>query len=114
MLARTAIDIHPPLYYALLQIWVALVGKSDVAIRLLSALIGTATIPVLYALARRLFDETRVAIFAAGVIALAPFHIYYSQEARMYGLVTLLGLASVYFFVELLHLPVGKPKPRLS
>jgi uncharacterized membrane protein len=113
LLARTAIDIHPPLYYALLQIWIALAGKSDVAIRLLSALIGTATIPVLYALARRLFDETRVAIFAAGVIALAPFHIYYSQEARMYGLVTLLGLASVYFFVELLHLPVGKPKTAL-
>ncbi|MBI5651606.1 MAG: glycosyltransferase family 39 protein [Chloroflexi bacterium] len=87
--------------------------KSDVAIRLLSALIGTATIPLMFVLARRLFDETRVALFAACVIALSPLHIYYSQEARMYGLVTLLGLASVYLFVELFHLPVGKPKTAL-
>lgn len=113
MLARTAIDIHPPLYYALLQLWIAFAGKSDVAARLLSVAIGIAAIPLVYALARKLFDDARVALIAACVLAVSPFHVYYSQEVRMYGLVTLLGLASVYFFVYLLDMPFGKPKTAL-
>ena len=46
MLARTAVDIHPPLYYAVLQIWILFAGKSDIALRLLSVGIGVAIIPV--------------------------------------------------------------------
>ncbi len=98
MLERTSLDIHPPLYYALLQVWMVFAGKSEIAVRLLSVAIGTATIPLLYAMARRIFG-TRAALLAACALALAPFHIYYSQEVRMYGLVTLLCLASVYLFV---------------
>jgi predicted membrane-bound mannosyltransferase len=51
MLEHTAVDIHPPFYYALLQLWMAFAGKSDVAARWLSVIIGVATIPLLYALA---------------------------------------------------------------
>ena len=102
MLARTAIDIHPPLYYALLRIWMSFFGQSDIAARLLSVFIGVATVPLIYALARKLFPNTRLPLIAALLLALSPLHIYYSQEVRMYGLVTLLGLASVYLFVELL------------
>ncbi len=110
MLERTAVDIHPPLYYALLQFWMAFTGKSDVAVRLLSVVIGIATIPLIYALARQLFHDVRVALIAALLLALSPFHVYYSQEVRMYGLVTLLGLASVYLFVQLLAMKPGQPK----
>ncbi len=118
MLERTAVDIHPPLYYALLQLWMIVAGKSDIAARLLSAVIAVATIPLLYALARELrppLSKTgegwggghRVAFLAALLLALSPFHIYYSQEVRMYGLVTLLGLASVYLFARVLQMPAG-------
>src|SRR5512135_1073748 len=54
MLERTAVDIHPPLYYALLQGWIVLSGKSYVAARLLSVGIGVAAIPMVYVLARTL------------------------------------------------------------
>ena len=113
MLARTAVDIHPPLYYALLQIWIALAGTGEDAVRLLSVVIGVATIPLIYALAHKLFGNRRVALIAALLLALSPFHIYYSQEVRMYGLVTLLCLASVYLFVQLLSMPPGKPNTML-
>src|SRR5574341_495332 len=103
LLERTAVDIHPPLYYVLLQLWIALAGKSDVAVRLLSIIIGVATVPAIYALARKLFHSAHIALITAFLLAIAPLHIYYSQEVRMYGLVTLLGLGSVYFFVELEH-----------
>jgi mannosyltransferase len=107
MIERTAIDIHPPLYYAILQLWLNLFGTSDVALRLLSVVIGTATIPLLYILARKLFTDHRIALVAAFLLAISPFHIYYSQEVRMYGLVTLLGLASIHLCVQLLAMTPG-------
>ncbi len=102
---RTALDIHPPLYYVLLQFWLNLSGSSAIAARLWSVCIGVAAIPVLYALARRLWRDSRVATISALLLALSPLHIYYSQEVRMYGLLLLMGLASTYFFARLLEQP---------
>ncbi len=50
MLGLTALDIHPPLYYALLHGWFALVGVGAESARLLSAAIGTLMVPAMYAL----------------------------------------------------------------
>lgn len=102
MLARTAIDIHPPLYYALLQLWLGLVGKDATALRLLSVVIGSAAIPLVYLTAKRLFDSG-VGLVAAFLMAIAPLSIYYSQELRMYGLVLFLGLASVALQLQILR-----------
>jgi hypothetical protein len=96
LMELTAVDIHPPLYYLLLHLWIGLVGAGPLAVRLLSALVGTATIPLLYLVGKRLFG-TRAGVLAALLLAISPFHIYYSQEVRMYGLVTLLGLAAFGF-----------------
>jgi hypothetical protein len=103
MAAGTASDIHPPFYYALLHFWIALPGSGAVAVRLLSVFAGTLTVPLLYQVGRHLADD-RVGMLASLVMAIAPFHIYYSQEVRMYGLVTLLGLLSVYFALLLLEI----------
>ena len=54
MLELTAVDIHPPLYYLLLHFWIRLFGPGLISVRFLSVLIGTATIPLLYAAGRRL------------------------------------------------------------
>jgi len=102
MVAGTASDIHPPFYYALLHVWIALLGSGAVAVRLLSVFVGTLTLPLLYRAGRRLIDG-KVGMLASLVVAIAPFHVYYSQEVRMYGLVTLLGLLSVYFALLLLE-----------
>ena len=99
MLRLTAEDIHPPLYYALLGPWLRLLGSTPAIARLLSVFFGVLLVPLAYRVGRRLFDPA-AGLAAAAVIALSPFAIYYSQEVRMYGLVTLLGLASVYFFIQ--------------
>jgi hypothetical protein len=93
MIEATSLDIHPPLYYALLRGWIALAGPSPLPLRLFSVLIGTLTIPLFYFFARMLLGET-IAQVAVLLLACSPFHVYYSQEIRMYGLVTLLGLGS--------------------
>lgn len=96
MVARTAIDIHPPFYYLLLHLWVLLLGPTPFAIRFFSLLASVLSVPLLFLLARRLFN-LQVGLLAALVWAVASFPIYYSQEARMYALVTFLGLLSTLF-----------------
>jgi uncharacterized membrane protein len=93
--ARTAADIQPPLYYALLHFWIALAGDSEFALRFLSLVFGVLTVPLAYATARRLFDVT-TARLAALFVALAPLYVWYAQEARMYTLITFLLLLSSY------------------
>lgn len=100
ILADRAADVHPPLYFLLLRAWIALTGPSDVASRLLSVAFGVLSVPVLYILGRRLAD-VRVGRIAALLLALAPFHIAHSQEARMYTLVPLAALFSTYVLARL-------------
>ncbi len=99
LLALTAIDIHPPLYYILLKGWLFLVGSGPEQARFLSVLFGTMLIPAVGILGWRLF-EARVGAAAAAVVSMMPLAIYYSQEVRMYGLVTLLGTMSIYLFLR--------------
>ncbi len=100
MVARTAIDIHPPLYYLLLHLWILLLGSSPFAIRLSSLVVGVLSAPLIFLVARRLFTPS-VGLLTTLVWAVAPFPIYYSQEARMYALVTFLGLLSTLFALQI-------------
>jgi len=100
MVARTAIDIHPPFYYLLLHLWILFLGSSPFAIRFFSLLVGVISLPLIFLVARRLFNPS-VGLFATLVWAVAPFPIYYSQEARMYALVTFLGLLSTCFALQI-------------
>lgn len=93
-------DNHPPLYYLLLHSWRGVFGSSDFTLRLLSALLGTAAIPVLFLAARVLFDDA-AGLVAASLLALSPIAVYYSQEARMYALLMLLCAALLAFAVRL-------------
>src|SRR4051794_9868469 len=70
------------------------VGTGELVMRLPSILAGAALVPVLYALGRELYDE-RAGLVAAGMGAFAPFLVWYSQEARMYGLFMLFGALAV-------------------
>lgn len=97
MVQWTAVDIHPPFYYALLHFWLVL-GDGEAEVRLLSALSGVASVAVLYALARRLFNPV-VGLVAAALLAVSPLHVWYSQETRMYALLALLGLLTAYLMV---------------
>lgn len=106
LLVVTAADIHPPLYYLLLKAWLFIVGTGPEEARLFSVLAGTLLIPGVGLLGWRLFDRT-AGIFAAAITAIMPLAVYYSQEVRMYGLVTLLGVLAAYFFIR----QASRPQP---
>ncbi len=89
----TAHDIQPPLYYVLLHAWMRGVGTSEWALRFFSAWWGVLVVALGAALARRLTRSRVAATLAAVLFTLAPWNVYYSQEARMYTVFVALALA---------------------
>lgn len=88
-------DTHPPLYYVFLHVWMALLGKSEVALRVPSVVAGVGVVVLTFLLARRLAGD-RVGLLAAALIAFSPFQITAAQDARMYSLLTSFGLGASY------------------
>lgn len=99
----------PPLYYTVAWWWSKLFGTSEVGLRSLSALVGTAAIPVAYGAAKQLIS-TRAGILAAGFTAASPLLIWYSQEARSYSLLVFFSALSLLFFARTL----GDPNKRTT
>jgi len=77
-------DVHPPLHHAILWVTVRLLGTSEVAVRMPSLLAGVALVPVMCWVGRTLYDR-RTGWIAAALATIAPFCVWYSQEARMYS-----------------------------
>ena len=96
ILANAACSPHPGLYYLLLHYWLAL-GTGEAWARGLPALWGALTVPAIVTLGATLFNR-RVGLIAGLLLALAPFHIAYSQEARMYTQVTFLVVVGLLCF----------------
>lgn len=89
------VDTLPQLYFVLLNLFVRAVGISEFALRFFSVAANVATIPLVYALARRWFSPP-IAWLAAGLATLSPFYIWYAQEARPYALVLFFSTFAVY------------------
>jgi 4-amino-4-deoxy-L-arabinose transferase-like glycosyltransferase len=97
--AGGASDIHPLLYYTTLDGWMRVFGQTPDIVRLYGVLVGLLTVALVYRLAADLFGR-RTGLAAALITALAPFHIQYSQEARMYALLTLFLVAATWCYVR--------------
>jgi mannosyltransferase len=80
---------NPPLYFVLMRIWIALFGSSPEILRGLSAIFGTMlVISVMWAGYE--FWGRKVAIISGIIATISPINIYYSQEARVYALLSAL------------------------
>jgi mannosyltransferase len=98
-------EANMSLYYFLLHFWLHF-GGSEFFVRALSVLFAVASVPVIYALGRRLFDS-RVGLIAAALMAVNAYHVQYSQDARSYSLMVLLCLLSSLYFLKRLSEPSG-------
>ena len=88
-------DTVPQCYFVILHFLVRAFGTSEFALRFLSVIANVATIPLLYALARRWLGNL-AALIAALLGALSPFYVWYEQEARAYALVLFWSTLAVY------------------
>ncbi len=93
MLAWTAADVQPPLYYLLLKAWASVAGNSEFSLRFLSVMLSVVLVPLMYRLARRLRLEDAAPV-AALVVAIHPWYVWHAQDARMYSLLLLTGAAA--------------------
>ena len=99
LIAHTARDIHPPGYYLLLHSWTRLAGETEFALALFSTVFGVLLIAAVFMFSRWKFNA-HVGLWAAGLLALSPYNLWYSQEVRMYTLAAFLGVLAVYFVLR--------------
>ncbi|QIN77679.1 hypothetical protein GBA65_03195 [Rubrobacter marinus] len=109
---REGIGVHPPAYYLLIHFTVQLLGESEWALRLPSALAGFLSVLATYLLGRRLYSW-REGLIAALLVAVLWTPVYYSQEARMYSLLLLFATLATYFWVSVARSLDREERPRL-
>lgn len=84
---------HPPLFYVAERLWEQAFGTTIAARRALPALFGILALPAAFIFGCELIGR-RFGLLLAALVAVSPFHILYSQQAREYSLWTLLAFAS--------------------
>jgi uncharacterized membrane protein len=97
-----ATDVHPPLHHLVLWVTVRIAGTGELAVRLPSLLAMTVLIPAMFLAGRDLFDR-RAGLAAAGLATVAPFTVWYAQEARMYALFMLFALIAAWYQVRIIR-----------
>ena len=89
---------HNPLVHFLsLHYWMNIFGSSEIAMRSLSLAAGLASLMLIYLLARKLFNR-EAGLWAMFLMTLSTLQLYHQTEARMYALLTLFILATIYCF----------------
>jgi mannosyltransferase len=87
-------EVSPPAFFVVA--WLGRrVGSDQVWLRLPSLVCGVATIPLVFAVGRRLVGSW-AALVGAGLATLSPFLVWYSNEARAYALLAFLVVASTW------------------
>ena len=106
-------DLHPPLHYLVLHFWMLLAGRSEIAVRMPSAMAAILLVPLAYAVASEVWGQqahnralrAATGIGAAALVASSPFLGYYAQETRMYSLAVMWTLASTWAYLKAIQQP---------
>jgi uncharacterized membrane protein len=99
-------ELQPPLYVAILWVWVKVFALTEFYARLLSIIAGVAGIIVSGYLGKKI-KNAKLGIAMAILVAFNPVHIMYSLEARFYIFVYLFAALSLLLYW---HLIEKKPK----
>ncbi len=91
---------HHVVYYSFMKPWSALFGSGEVALRLPSVIAAAAACALLVPFGNRLLGRP-VGSIAGIVLALNPFVVQWSQQARSYTIVMLAAIVATWFLVDL-------------
>jgi 4-amino-4-deoxy-L-arabinose transferase-like glycosyltransferase len=94
---------HPVASYFVQQAWLAAAGHSEFALRFLSAGFGVLAVALIYRLGRQMGMGAQPSMLAAALLAISPYAVWHSQDARMYTISLALTLASVVAGLEALR-----------
>jgi len=99
----TAADTMPPLFYFVLHFWQTL-GSEIFFLRLLGVIFSIAILVISFDLVKRIYGSP-AGLWTAFFIAIAPIHIYHSQDIRMYTLLVLGQITYFWFFLRIFVKP---------
>jgi uncharacterized membrane protein len=98
-------SVHPPLFFCAMHQWLRLFQSTGLdwvwQLRSLAAIVGTASIGLVYYITRVAFQSPRAALLSAWVMAVSPFAVYLSQEARHYTLPMFVIMAGLLGLIKI-------------
>lgn len=104
-------NVHPPLFFWLMNVWIHTFGLSADTLRLPAAILGILTIPVMYWLALKIADLDRsrfsanarqgFALWSAAIMAFSAYQVDHAQDARQYTLLIILAMFAVGLAIKL-------------
>ncbi len=80
------------------------VGSSEFWVRFPAAVFGAASVLILFLLVSRVFGR-RAGLLASVLLALAPYHVWYAQDARSYSALIFYSLLALYFLTRIMERP---------
>lgn len=93
-------DVHFPLYQIFLHYWGQIFSFNDISLRCFSAIIGVLTVVVAYFIGKNL-NSKFTAFLLMALFAINSYLIYYSQEVKMYELMTLFASLNLLFLIKI-------------
>jgi 4-amino-4-deoxy-L-arabinose transferase-like glycosyltransferase len=102
MLVRN--EMNPPLYYALMHVWLKAFADPRIGLRLFSALCGIAALAAFRPLAERLLPP-RARLLACFFAAFSSYWLHAAQDGRVYSCLLLVSLLCVRAAWELTEAP---------
>lgn len=93
---------YPGIFYKIFIHYWSRLGYGEGILRSSSVIFGLLSIAMAYILSAYLFGRP-VALLSAALVSFSPFHIYYSQELRMYAFLSFLSILCIYFFIRALR-----------
>lgn len=110
MMYRIGLDVHPPMYYIFLRVWYYILGNSLWSLRGFSAFFGVGLIILTYKFVKDAFNNERLALVAALLVAVNPFQISYVTEARMYTMGAFFTLLAACALLKAMNLQQSQQK----
>jgi hypothetical protein len=98
LVAYPAGMVHPPFFFALLKVWMTLVGQTDVALRALTTLLGILSAALIYRVTVDLSHQPAAGLVAAIVFCSMGFASYYIHEVHNYSLLMTEAAAMLFVY----------------
>ncbi len=96
-------NLHPPLFFILTHLFYPF-PKPERDLRIIPLIFGILSIPMIYFLSRSF--SSNIALPCTLSLTFMTYHIYFSQDGRMYSLIMFFGMAALYFFIK--HLKTSR------
>ena len=87
------------MYFFIVKVIVTIIGHSELSLRLLSVLSGVGLVLASFFVVMRLTGNRIAALLSAWLVAIDPYFVEYSQEARPYAFLQLAGLIQLSLFL---------------